>query len=79
MSCPNNYVLYCMPESQVVLPEYYLLFCPKKINLNISRGGGGGGLQPRSHLSRTPLSKSQYFFFLTIYSEIHVFVFFVCI
>ena len=32
-----EYFLHCLPENQVVLPEYYVLFCS-----NMANGGGGG-------------------------------------
>ena len=39
-----EYFLRCLPEKQVVLPKYYLLFA---LIWKVLRGGGGGGeLQP---------------------------------
>ena len=32
ISCPNIFSISC-PKNQVVLPEYYFLFCPKMANL----------------------------------------------
>ena len=41
-----EYFIHCLPENEVVLPEYYMymIFCPKMAIWNIL--GGGGGAQP---------------------------------
>ena len=46
-----EYFMHCLPENQVVLPEYYMIFffCPKIAIWKITGEGGGGGIQPILH------------------------------
>ena len=57
-----EYFLHCLPEYQVVLPEYYMIFFffwPENWYLKNSRGGGAAARPPPPPPPRTLLEKGS--------------------
>ena len=74
-----KYFLNCLPENQMVLPEYYRLFCPKMAIWKI-RGGGYSPMGLTPIISRVAIARvegwkistaTQLFLFFLVNPMIH--------